>query len=126
MSPMTMRGLSLAAVVAVWTAISEMARVPLSLWPVIVALGCSLAAGGGIPGLQRTLAGTISGVVWAIVAHAVSRALGGQDLVLALVLGGAAFAASTSLRSASSAVSLLALTVISRFTSPAYSCQILT
>jgi hypothetical protein len=57
---------------------------------VIVALGCSLAAGGGIPGLQRTLAGTISGVVWALVAHTVSRALGGQDLVQALVLGGAA------------------------------------
>src|SRR2546430_14234816 len=79
MNPMTMRAVSLGVVVAVWTAISEMARVPLSLWPVIVALGCSLAAGGGIPGLQRTLAGTISGVVWAIVAHAVTRALGGQD-----------------------------------------------
>jgi hypothetical protein len=90
MNPMTIRGLSLAAVVAVWTAISEMAKVNLSLWPVIVALGCSLAAGGGIPGLQRTLAGTISGVVWALVAHTVSRALGGQDLVQALVLGGAA------------------------------------
>jgi len=91
MNPMTMRALSLAVVVAAWTAISEMARVPLSLWPVIVALGCSLAAGGGIPGLQRTLAGTISGVVWALVAHAVSRALGGQDLVQALVAGAAAF-----------------------------------
>jgi hypothetical protein len=90
MSPMTIRGLSLAAAVAVWTAISEMAKVNLSLWPVIVALGCSLAAGGGIPGLQRTLAGTTSGVVWALVAHAVTRALGGQDLVQALVLGGAA------------------------------------
>jgi hypothetical protein len=90
MNPMTIRGLSLGAVVAVWTAISEMAKVNLSLWPVIVALGCSLAAGGGIPGLQRTLAGTISGVVWALVAHTVSRALGGQDLVQALVLGGAA------------------------------------
>ena len=90
MNPMTMRGLSLAAVVAVWTAISEMAKVNLSLWPVIVALGCSLAAGGGIPGLQRTLAATTSGVVWALVTHAVSRALGGQDLVQALVLGGAA------------------------------------
>jgi len=90
MNPMTMRGVSLAVVVAVWTAISEMARVNLSLWPVIVALGCSLAAGGGVPGLQRTLAGTISGVVWALVAHAVTRALGGQDLVQALVLGGAA------------------------------------
>ena len=89
MNPMTMRALSLGVVVAAWTAISEMARVNLSLWPVLVALGCSLAAGGGIPGLQRTLAATTSGVVWALVVHAVSRALGGQDLVQALVLGGA-------------------------------------
>jgi len=91
MNAMTARGLSLAAVVAVWTAISEIARVNLSLWPVIVALGCSLAAGGGIPGLQKTAAGTISGVVWALLAHWVSRALGGQDIVQALVLGAAAF-----------------------------------
>ena len=91
MNAMTARGLSVAAVVAVWTAISEIARVNLSLWPVIVALGCSLAAGGGVPGLQKTVAATISGVVWAIVAHAVSRALGNQDLVQALVLGAAAF-----------------------------------
>jgi Protein of unknown function (DUF1097) len=91
MSAMTARGLSLAAVVAVWTAISEIARVNLSLWPVIVALGCSLAAGGGIPGLQKTAAATISGVVWALLVHGVSRALGGQDVVQALVLGAAAF-----------------------------------
>jgi len=58
---------------------------------VIVALGCSLAAGGGVPGLQKTVAGTISGVVWAILVHGVSRALGNQDLVQALVLGAAAF-----------------------------------
>jgi hypothetical protein len=90
MNPMTMRAVSLGVVVAVWTAISEMARVNLSLWPVLVALGCSLAAGGGVPGLQRTLAATTSGVAWALVAHAVTRALGGQDLVQALVLGGAA------------------------------------
>src|SRR5204862_23929 len=70
MNAMTARGLSLAAVVAVWTAISEMARVNLSLWPVLVGLACGVAAGGGVPGLQRTLAGTISGVVWALVAHA--------------------------------------------------------
>jgi len=91
MNAMTARGLSLAAVVAVWTAISEIARVNLSLWPVFVALGCSLAAGGGIPGLQKTAAATISGVVWALLAHGVSRALGGQDVVQALVLGAAAF-----------------------------------
>src|SRR5947207_2718456 len=52
---------------------------------------CSLAAGGGVSGFQKTLASTISGVVWALVAHAVSRALGGQDIVQALVLGAAAF-----------------------------------
>src|SRR5256886_555042 len=92
MSAMTARGLSLAAVVAVWTAISEMARVNLSLWPVLVGLACAVAAGGGVPGLQRTLAGTISGVVWALVAHAATRALGGQDVVQALVLGAAVFA----------------------------------
>ena len=91
MNAMTARGLSLAAVVAAWTAISEIARVNLSLWPVIVALGCSLAAGGGIPGLQKTAAGTISGVIWAVLATSVSRALGGQDVVQALVLGAAAF-----------------------------------
>jgi hypothetical protein len=91
MNAMTARGLSVAAVVAVWVAISEMARVNLSLWPVIVALGCSLAAGGGIPGLQKTVAATISGVVWALLAHAVTRALGGQDIVQAVVLGAAAF-----------------------------------
>jgi len=91
MNAMTARGLSVAAVVAVWVAISEMARVNLSLWPVIVALGCSLAAGGGIPGLQKTVAATISGVIWALLVHAVSRALGGQDIVQALVLGAAAF-----------------------------------
>ncbi len=91
MDTMTARGLSLAVVVAVWTAISEMARVPLSLWPVIVALGCYVAAGGGVPGLQRTVIGTLSGVVWALLVHAVNRALGGQDIVQALVMGAAVF-----------------------------------
>src|SRR2546429_1292190 len=92
MNAMTARGLSLAAVVAVWTAISEMARVNLSLWPVLVGLACAVAAGGGVPRVQKTLAGTISGVVWALAAHAASRALGGRDLVQALVLGAAVFA----------------------------------
>ncbi len=91
MDAMTARGLSLAGVVAVWTGISDMAKVNLSLWPVIVALGCYLAAGGGVAGLQKTVAGTVSGVVWALLASAIGRALGGQDLVRALVLGAAAF-----------------------------------
>lgn len=91
MDAMTARGLSLGGVVAVWTAISEMAKVNLSLWPVIVALGCYLAAGGGVAGFQKTVAGTVSGVVWALVASAVARAVGGQDIAQALVLGAVAF-----------------------------------
>ena len=91
MDTMTARGLSLAVVVAVWTAIAEIAKVNLSLWPVIVALGCYVAAGGGVPGLQRTVIGMLSGVVWALLVHAVSRAVGGQDIVQALVMGAAVF-----------------------------------
>src|SRR5437867_6487768 len=91
MNTMTARGLSLAVVVAVWTAISHTQNLPLSLWPVLVGLGCFVAAGGGIPGLQKSVAGVVSGVVWALVYAAVSRALGRQDIVDALVLGAAVF-----------------------------------
>lgn len=91
MNAMTARGLSLAVAVAVWWAISDVAKVPLLLWPVIIGLGCSLAAGGGVPGLQKTIAGTVSGVAWALVAAAVAQALGRQDLLEALVYGAAVF-----------------------------------
>ena len=91
MSTITARGLSLAAVVAVWTAISHLGRFPLQLWPVIVGLACFLAAGGGIPGLQKSIASTVSGVVWALLYVAVSRALGRQEILDALVLGAAVF-----------------------------------
>ena len=91
MNAMTARGLSLAAVVAVWTAISHFGKLPLQLWPVIVGLGCYVAAGGGIPGLQKSVAGTVSGVVWALLYVTVSGALGRQEIVDALVLGAAVF-----------------------------------
>jgi hypothetical protein len=89
MDTMTARALSLGIVVAVWTAISHYAKLPLQLWPVIVGLGCFVAAEGGIPGLQRTLAGTISGVVWALIAYTVSLSLGRSNIVDALVYGAA-------------------------------------
>src|SRR3989442_15129354 len=89
MNTMTARGLSLAVVVAVWTAISHTQNLPLSLWPVLVGLGCFVAAGGGIPGLQKSVAGVVPGVVCAVLYGAVSRAQGRQDIVDALVLGAA-------------------------------------
>jgi len=91
MNAMTARGLSLGLVVAVWTLISEMAKVNLSLWAVVVALGCFLAAGGGLQGLQKTVAGTVSGVAWALIAYTVVTAIGRQPIVLALGYGAAIF-----------------------------------
>jgi hypothetical protein len=91
MNAQTMRALSLGVVVAVWTAISHLAKVPLQLWPVLVGLGCFVAAGGGIPGLQKSIAGTVSGVVWVMLYVTVSVALGRQEILDALVLGAAVF-----------------------------------
>jgi uncharacterized protein DUF1097 len=91
MNAMTARGLSLGVVVAVWAAISHIGKVPLHLWPVLVGLACFVAAGGGIPGLQKSVAGTVAGVVWAMLYVTISRALGRQDILDALVLGAAVF-----------------------------------
>src|SRR6266849_4707804 len=81
MNTITARGLSLAAVVAIWTAISHLGRFPVQSWPVIVGLACFLAAGGGIPGLQKSIASSLSGVVWVLLYVAVSRALGRQEIL---------------------------------------------
>ena len=91
MNTITARALSLALVVAAWTAISHLGRVPVQLWPVIVGLACFLAAGGGIPGLQKSIASTLSGVVWVLLYVTVSRALGRQEILHAIVLGAAVF-----------------------------------
>jgi uncharacterized protein DUF1097 len=91
MNAQTMRALSLGLVVAVWAAISHVAKIPFQLWPVIVGLGCFVAAGGGIPGLQKSIVGMASGVVWAMLYVSVSGALGRQELLDALVLGAAVF-----------------------------------
>lgn len=91
MNPSIARALSLAIAVAVWTAISHLANLPLQLWPVIVGLACFLASGGGLPGLTKSLVSTTSGVVWAALYVSISGALGRQEIVDALLLGAAAF-----------------------------------
>jgi len=58
---------------------------------VIVGLGCFVGTGGGVMGLQKSVLGTISGIVWAAIYIAVSGALGRQEIVDALVLGVAIF-----------------------------------
>jgi len=91
MSSSTTKALSLGIVAAVWAIVSHLGKINLQLWPVFVGLACFVGAGGGVSGLQKSLAGTISGVVWAAVYVAVATALGRQEIVDALVLGAVVF-----------------------------------
>lgn len=85
------RALSLAVAVAVWTAISHLAKLPLLLWPVIIGLACFLAAGGSLEGLKKSLVGMTAGVVWAMLYVAISGLLGRQAIIDALLLGAVTF-----------------------------------
>jgi hypothetical protein len=91
MNAATARALSLALVVLIWTAISHMAKLPLQLWPVLVGLACFVAAGSGASAAQKSAAGLVTGVIWALLAGYVSRALGRADLLDAAVTGAAIF-----------------------------------
>ena len=91
MSAPTTKALSLAIVAAVYAALSHLLKINLQLWPVIVGLGCFIGTGGGVPGLQKSVLGTMSGCAWAAIYIAVSTALGRQAIVDALVLGAAVF-----------------------------------
>ena len=87
MNASTARALLVGLLVAVWVWVSGVARLNVSVWAGVVALGCFFAAGGGVSGLQKTLFGTLSGVVWVLVADAVRVAVGGTSIVAALIWG---------------------------------------
>lgn len=87
MNTATTRALIVGLLIALWAWVAGAARLHLSLWAGLVALGCFFAAGGGVTGLQKTVLATLSGIVWVIVADAVRVAIGGGSVVGALVLG---------------------------------------
>jgi len=87
MNASTARALFVGLLVAVWVWLSGQARLRVEIWPGIVALGCYYAAGGGVSGLQKTVIGTLSGVVWVLIADAVRVAVGGTSIVSALIAG---------------------------------------
>jgi hypothetical protein len=91
MNASTTKALSLGIVVALWAVISHFGKLPLQLWPVIVGLACFVGAGGGMMGLQKSVLSSASGVVWALLYVAVSRSLGGNELLDALAVGAAVF-----------------------------------
>ena len=92
MNTMTARALMLGLVIALWAWLADVARLHVSLWAGVVALGCFFAAGGGVAGLQKAIVAALSGVVWVLVAHAVRGAIGGGNVVVAVILGATASA----------------------------------
>jgi hypothetical protein len=91
MNALTTKALSMAIVVAVWAIASNLLNLPLQLWPVIAGLACFAGTNGGTAGLQKSILGTTSGVIWGMLYVAVAGALGRQEIVQALVLGAAVF-----------------------------------
>jgi Protein of unknown function (DUF1097) len=89
---MTMRAIILGLLVAAWVWVGAAARLHLSILAGFVALGCYFASGSGVPGLQKTVVGTLSGVLWVLIAQAVGVAVGRGTVVHAVVLGAAACA----------------------------------
>jgi hypothetical protein len=87
MNTTTVRALMVGLLMALWAWIAGAARLHVSLWPGVVALGCFFAAGAGVSGLQRTVVAAVAGVVWVMIYHAVRVAIGGGDVVAALLLG---------------------------------------
>ncbi len=92
MNATTTKALSLALVVAVWTIVSHLGKLQLQLWPVIVGVACFVGAGGGMMGLQKSILGSLSGVVWALIYVSVAGALGHSEVADALILGAVVFA----------------------------------
>ncbi len=90
MNTTTLRALIVGLLIAIWAWVAGAARLHLSLWAGLVALGCCFAAGGGVTGLQKTVLATLSGIVWVLVADMVRVAIGGGSVVGALVLGATA------------------------------------
>ena len=89
MSASTTKALSLGIMAAVWATISHLAKLNWELWPAFVGLACFVGAGGGMTGLQKSAAGTVSGVVWALIYLALARALdpGTPGIMSALAFG---------------------------------------
>ena len=92
MNTMTARALMVGLLIALWAWVASVARLHVAMWAGVVALGCFFAAGGGVPGLQKTVVATLAGVLWVLVSHAVRVAIGGGGVVAAVILGATACA----------------------------------
>lgn len=84
-------GLAIGVLIAGWTYVA-IGVAALPVWAGIIAWGCFFAAGGKTEGLLKTIASTLSGVLWAFLALYVWNNAGQGVLLLSLLVGIAAFA----------------------------------
>jgi hypothetical protein len=81
--------LSIGVLIAGWTYVA-LGPGALPVWAGIVAWGCFFAAGGKTEGLTKTVAATLSGVLWAFLALTAFNQFGGGTPVLSVLVGVAA------------------------------------
>src|SRR3989442_13419790 len=86
MNTMTARALMVGVLIAIWAWLASVARLNVSMWAGVVALGCFYASGGGVAGVQKKIVAAPSGVGWGVIAQAVPLASAGPRAVRAGIL----------------------------------------
>src|SRR3989449_3876504 len=83
MNTMTARALMVGVLIAIWAWLASVARLNVSMWAGVVALGCFYASGGGVAGVEETKVATLSGAGWVVIARAVRGGLARPRAALA-------------------------------------------
>lgn len=92
MGMLTALGISIGVLIAIWSYVAlGMTNLGLNVWAGIVAWGTFYAAGGGMMGLQKTVASNLSGNVYAFLALLIAGMMGGGVAITAVLVGVIAF-----------------------------------
>jgi hypothetical protein len=91
MDMLTALAVSIGVLIAVWTYLA-VGVAGLPVWVGIITWGAFFAAGGKTDGLVKTIAASLSGLIWAFIAAMVVGKLGGGTPALSVMVGVVAFA----------------------------------
>src|SRR2546430_6286132 len=75
MNTMTARALMVGVLIAIWAWLASVARLNVSMWAGVVALGCFYASGGGVAGVEKKNVAAPSGGGWGALPPARPRAV---------------------------------------------------
>src|SRR2546426_197178 len=91
MNTMTARALMVGVLIAIWAWLASVARLNVSMWAGVVALGCFYASGGGVAGVPETVVAARAGGGWGRLRRgrpgAVGRPRGGRAAGLGAARG---------------------------------------